>query len=399
MATTQETVGKFEKHVINNYGRTAETLVVVRGEGCYFWDSEGRRYLDMFPGWAVSLLGHCHPKVVAALREQAGRLIHIDNTFYPEPQGRLAEMISTRSFGGKCFFCNSGTEANEAALKLARLATGQKQYKFISMADSFHGRTYGSLSVTGQAKFHKGVDPVLPGARYIPFNDVAALKEAFDEEVAGVLVEPVQGEGGIRIATGEFLETARELCDRTGALLIFDEVQTGCGRTGEWFGYQNFDVVPDIMTLAKALGNGVPIGAMVARPEAAEKLVPGTHASTYGGNPLVCAAGCAVFEAIEQEDLLAAAKRIGQYAVTKLEALGARCDVIDHVRGLGLMIGIQLTGEGGPIVAKCLELGLRINCTHGDILRFMPAMVTTEAQIDEAVEILEKAIGALASDG
>jgi acetylornithine/N-succinyldiaminopimelate aminotransferase len=366
-ASTQEIVAQFEKYVIGNYPRTAATPVVVRGEGCYFWDSEGRRYLDMFPGWAVSMLGHCHPRVVAAIREQAGRLIHMDNTFYNEQQGRLAEMISTRSFGGKCFFANSGTEANEGALKLARLATGEKQYKFISMLDSFHGRTFGSLSVTGQAKFHKGVDPVLPGARFIPFNDTAALRDTFDEEVAAVLIEPVQGEGGIHI-----------------------------GRTGEWFGYQNYGVVPDIMTLAKAVGNGVPLGVMVARPEAAAKLVPGTHASTYGGNPLVCAAGCAVFEAIEQDHLLAAAKSIGKYALDKLTALAADVDAIDHVRGIGLMLGIQLTAEGAPVVAKCMELGLRINCTHGNILRIMPAVITTTAQIDEAVDILRRAFESLA---
>ncbi len=395
MATTSEIIARFDKYVMHNYGRGPETLVVVRGEGCYFWDSEGRRYLDMFPGWAVSLLGHCHPRVVEAIREQAGKLMHMDNTYYSEPQGELAEMISTRSFGGQCFFSNSGAEANEGALKLARLATGENQYKFISMIDSFHGRTFGALSVTGQAKFHNGVDPVLPGAKFIPFNDTDALKETFDDEVAGVIVEPVQGEGGIHIAKAEFLETARQLCDATGAMLIFDEVQTGCGRTGEWFGYQQFGVVPDIMTLAKALGSGAPIGAVVAKPEVAAKLVPGTHASTYGGNSLVCAAGVAVFETIEEDNLLAAAKSIGNHAVEKLNELAAGCNIIDHVRGIGLMIGIQLTSEGAPIVAKCQELGMRINCTHGNILRFMPAMITTEAQIDEAVAILGKAIEAV----
>lgn len=395
MATRSEIIAQFDKYVMHNYGRGPETLVVVRGEGCYFWDSEGRRYLDVFPGWAVSLLGHCHPRVVEAIREQAGKLMHMDNTYYSQPQGKLAEMISTRSFGGQCFFSNSGAEANEGALKLARLATGENQYKFISMIDSFHGRTFGALSVTGQAKFHNGVDPVLPGAKFIPFNDTDALKETFDDEVAGVIVEPVQGEGGIHIAKAEFLETARELCDATGAMLIFDEVQTGCGRTGEWFGYQQFNVVPDIMTLAKALGSGAPIGAVVAKPEVAAKLVPGTHASTYGGNSLVCAAGVAVFETIEEDNLLAAAKSIGNHAVEKLNELAAGCNIIDHVRGIGLMIGIQLTGEGAPIVAKCQELGLRINCTHGNILRFMPAMITTEEQIDEAVGILGKAIEAV----
>jgi acetylornithine/N-succinyldiaminopimelate aminotransferase len=392
MAGTQQVVEQFQKYVIGNYPRTAATAVVVRGEGCWFWDSEGRRYLDMFPGWAVSLLGHCHPRVVAAIREQAGRLIHIDNTFYNEQQGRLAEMLSTRGFGGKCFFANSGAEANEGALKLARLATGEKQYKFISMLDSFHGRTFGALSVTGQAKFHKGVEPVLPGARYVPFNDAAALREAFDEEVAAIILEPIQGEGGVHVGTPQFLKAARELCDSTGAVLIFDEVQTGVGRTGKWFGYQNTDVVPDIMTLAKAVGGGVPLGVVVARGEVAAKLVPGTHASTYGGNPLVCAAGCAVIEAIEQDHLLEAATRIGKHAMEKLNALAAETDAIDHVRGLGLMIGIQLTREGAPIVAKCMELGMRINCTHGDILRFMPAMVTTIEQIDEGVDILRRAI-------
>jgi acetylornithine/N-succinyldiaminopimelate aminotransferase len=386
--TTKETIDLFNKYVIANYNRLPR--VIVRGEGCYCYDADGKKILDMFPGWAVSGIGHCHPKVVEAIRKQAGELLHIDNTFYSEAQGKLAKLLSERAFGGKSFFCNSGAEANEAALKLARLYTSkEKKYKFITCTGSFHGRTFATVTATAQPKYHEGFLPLLPGFVYIPFNDVGALESAFSDEVAAVMVEPIQGEGGINVATGEFLDAVRRLCDENGAVMILDEVQTGMGRTGKWFGYQHFDVEPDIITMAKALGGGVAIGAMMAKEEIAAVMVPGKHASTFGGNCLACAAAIAVIEAIEEENLLINAAELGRYAMEKLTALKQKHSIIDHVRGIGLMIGIQLTGPGKEIVDECLERGLRINCTNDTVIRFMPPMIVTKEQIDEAIDILD----------
>jgi len=385
--TTQETIALFDKYVIGNYTRLPR--VIVKGQGCYCYDAEGNKILDMFPGWAVSGIGHCHPKVVEAIRKQAGELLHIDNTFYSEPQGILARLLSERAFGGKCFFCNSGAEANEAALKLARLHTSAEKYKFITAEGSFHGRTLATVTATAQPKYHEGFLPLLPGFVYVPFNDVDALEAAFSDEVAAVLVEPIQGEGGINVATRQYLEAIRRLCNETGALMILDEVQTGVGRTGKWFAYQHFDVVPDIMTMAKALGGGVAIGAMMARDEVADSMGPGKHASTFGGNALACAAAVAVIEAIEDDRLLENAEQMGKYTVRKLEELKDKHAIIDHVRGIGLMIGIQLRNTGDGIAEKCLEKGLRINCTSGTVLRFMPPMIATREQVDEAVDMLD----------
>jgi acetylornithine/N-succinyldiaminopimelate aminotransferase len=388
--TTQETIELFDKYVITNYTRLPR--VIVKGQGCYCYDADGNKILDMFPGWAVSAIGHCHPKVVEALRKQAGELLHVDNTFYSEPQGKLAKLLSERAFGGKCFFCNSGAEAIEAALKLARLHTPQEKYKFITAEGSFHGRTFAAMTATAQPKHHEGLLPLLPGFIYVPFNDIAALESAFSDEVAAVMVEPIQGEGGINLATAEYLQAIRRLCDQSGAVVIFDEVTTGIGRTGKWFGYQHFDVEPDIMTMAKALGGGVAIGAMMAREEVAASLVPGKHASTFGGNALACAAAVAVIEAIEQENLLDNAVQLGKYTIRKLQQLKQKHAIIDQVRGVGLMIGVQLTGPGAEIVDKCLQNGLRINCTQGTVLRFMPPMIATRSQIDQAIDILDRVL-------
>ena len=385
--TTQETIELFDKYVIANYGRLPR--VIVKGEGCYMYDADGNKILDMFPGWAVSAIGHCHPRVVDALRKQAGELLHIDNTFYSEQQGELAKLLSERAFGGKCFFCNSGAEANEAALKLARLHTSPEKYKFITAEGSFHGRTFATVAATAQPKYHEGFLPLLPGFVYVPFNDISALASAFSDEVAAVLVEPIQGEGGINVATVEYLQAIRRLCDENGAVMILDEVQTGMGRTGKWFGYQHFDVEPDIITMAKALGGGVAIGAMMAREEIATSLVPGKHASTFGGNCLACAAGVAVIKAIEEDNLLENAAELGQYIKDKLEQLKQKHSIIDSIRGIGLMIGVQLIAPGKDIVDKCLEMGVRINCTNNTVLRFMPPMIATKEQIDQAIEILD----------
>jgi predicted acetylornithine/succinylornithine family transaminase len=392
--TTQETIDLYSKYVIANYNRLPR--VIVKGEGCYLYDADGNKILDMFPGWAVSGLGHCHPAVVEALRTQAGELLHIDNTFYSEPQGKLAMLLSERAFGGKCFFCNSGAEANEAALKLARLHTASQKYKFITAEGSFHGRTFATVTATAQPKYHEGFLPLLPGFVYVPFNDVAALEAAFSDEVAAVMVEPIQGEGGINVAEAEYLQAIRRLCDEKGAVMILDEVQTGIGRTGKWFAYQHFDVEPDIITMAKALGGGVAIGAMMAKTEIAATLVPGKHASTFGGNCLACAAGIAVIEAIEKDNLLEHAADLGRYAKDKLEQLKQKHSIIEGVRGIGLMIGVQLAGPGKQIVDRCLADGLRINCTHETVLRFMPPMIATTGQIDQAIDILDGALSASA---
>jgi len=384
---TNEIIEMFDRYVIANYGRLPRAIV--KGEGNWLWDNDGNKILDMFPGWAVSGIGHCHPKVVAAIQKQAGELLHIDNTFYIEQQGKLAKLLSDRAFGGKCFFCNSGAEANEAAMKLARRHTPREKYKYITTEGSFHGRTFASVTATAQPKYHEGFLPMLPGFDYIPFNDVEALRKAFTDETAAVMIEPIQGEGGINIASPEFMREIRELCDENGALMILDEVQTGIGRTGKWFGFLDYDVEPDIITLAKALGGGVAIGAMMAKPDVAASLVPGTHASTFGGNPIACAAGIAVIEAIEEEGLIDNAIEMGEYTKSKLEALKEKHPAIDHVRGKGLMIGIQLKIPGADIVSKCLENGLRINCTQENVLRFMPSMTVNKEEIDAAVEILD----------
>jgi len=378
----------FEKYVIANYGRLPR--VIVKGQNNTLWDLDNNEILDMFPGWAVSGIGHCHPKVVEAIRKQAGELLHMDNTFYTIQQGQLAKMLSERAFGGQCFFCNSGAEANEAAMKLARKHTSREKYKFITAEKSFHGRTFATVTATGQPKYHNGFLPLPAGFVYVPYNDIDALHEAFDEEVCAVMVEPIQGEGGIHEATPEYLQTIRDLCDENGALMILDEVQTGMGRTGRWFGYQHYEIVPDIITLAKALGGGVAIGAMMARPEIAKSLVPGTHASTFGGNSLACAAGIAVIEAIEEDKLLDNANKMGVYTRQKLEQLKEKYHIIDHIRGKGLMIGIQLTMPGAAIVSKCLEKGMRINCTQDTVLRFMPSMTISTDEIDRAIAILDE---------
>jgi len=386
--TTSDVLNLYAKHVIANYRRLP--IVIVRAEGNRMWDLDGKEYLDFFPGWAVSGLGHCHPKVVQAVQKQAGELIHIDNTFASVPQARLARMLSERSFGGKCFFCNSGAEANEAALKLARLKGAGQRHKIISMEKSFHGRTFAAMTATGQAKTHAGFQPLVPGFAYVPFNDFDALAEAVDDQTVGVILEPIQGEGGVNIADAEYLHKVRDLCDQRDMVLIFDEVQTGMGRTGTWFGYQQYDVVPDVVVLAKAIGGGVSLGAIIAKPQLADLMKPGTHASTFGGNPLACAAGVAVVEAIEEENLLQAATQRGAYLRQKLEQLQEKYPIITEIRQVGLMIGVELSVAGDDIVAAALERGLRVNCTQQTVLRMSPGMTVTDEMIDQAVAILDE---------
>ncbi len=383
---SEETVQLFDQFVVPNYGRFPVSLV--RGEGSYVWDSEGNRYLDMFPGWGCNLLGHCPPPVVEAVRRQAGELIHVPNTWYTEEQGRWAEALSRRSFGGQAFFCNSGTEANEAAIKLARLHTPKQRYKMITFSGGFHGRTLGSTAATAQPQYHEGLGPLMAGFVYAPYGDLDAVARLIDDETAAIMVEPVQGEGGVRIPPEGFLPGLRQLADDRGLLLIFDEVQTGCGRTGHWFGYQHFGVTPDVMTLAKALCGGLAGGAMLTTAEIAPSLRPGMHAATFGGNPIAAAAGLATIEMIENEHLLENVSRVSAVFAERLEALRQECDLITEVRVLGMMIGIELTVDGGPMVAACMEKKLLINCTQGTVLRMLPAMNLSEELAGQACDIL-----------
>ncbi len=388
--SSEQTIALFEKYVIPNYGRFPVSLV--RGEGSHVWDSEGNRYLDLFPGWGCNLLGHCPPPVVEAVREQLGRLIHAPNTWYMEAQGLWAKALSERSFGGQAFFCNSGTEANEAAIKLARLHTPKQRYKIITFEGGFHGRTLGSTAATAQPKYHEGLGPLMAGFVYAPYGDLEAVKKLVDEETAAILVEPVQGEGGVIIPPDGFLAGLRELADENEILLIFDEVQTGCGRTGEWFGYQHFGVTPDVMTLAKAICGGLTGAAMLTTAEIAPSLRPGMHAATFGGNPIAARAGVATIEMIEKENLLENAKRISRMFQDRLEQLRQECDLIRELRVLGLMIGIELTIEGAATVKACMERKLLVNCTQGTVIRLLPAMTMTEEQVNEGCDILAQVL-------
>jgi len=389
MNSSSQTIDQFEKYVIGNY--TRYQVCLVRGQGSLVWDAEGKRYIDFFPGWGCNLLGHCPPRVVEAVCEQVAQLIHVPNTWHMEAQGNLAQALSERSgFEGKCFFCNSGTEANEAAIKLARLnGQADKRYKIITMLNSFHGRTMGSLSATAQPKYHQGMEPMLPGFRYAPFGDLDAVGKLIDNETIAIMLEPVQGEGGIHLPPPGYLEGLRTLADEHHLLLIFDEVQSGMGRTGKWYACQNWNVLPDVITLAKALGGGVACGGLIAKPAVAEKLKPGTHAATFGGNPIACRAALAAIETIEADGLLARAGWIEQQFRARLEALQSRSGLVRELRIKGAMIGVELQLPGAEIMQKCLERGLLINCTHNNVLRLLPALNLPFEVFSEGCEILE----------
>jgi predicted acetylornithine/succinylornithine family transaminase len=385
-----ETSQLFGRYVIPNYRRFPVSLV--RGEGSWVWDDEGNRYLDFFPGWGCNLLGHCPPAVVEAVQQQVAELIHVPNTWNMEAQGSWAKLLSDRSFGGQAFFCNSGAEANEAAIKLARLHTPPERYKIITFTGGFHGRTYGAVSATAQPKYHEGLGPMLPGFVYAPFGDLEATRKLVDNETAAILVEPIQGEGGIRIPPAEFLPGLRKLADEHGLVLIFDEVQAGCGRTGKWFAYQNFGVEPDVMTLAKSLCGGIAGGAMLCRRELAPSLKPGMHAATFGGNPIAARAGIATIEAIEAGGLLERATQIGGLFRKLLEPLVAELPHVREVRQMGVMIGIELTADASPLVQQCMDQRLLINVTQGNVIRLLPAMTLADDEVRQGCEILASAI-------
>ena len=384
-------IEKADKYIMRTYGRYP--LVPVKGEGCYLWDAEGKRYLDFLAGVAVNNLGHCHPAVVAALARQAGELIHCSNYYHIPNQIELAELLCTHSFADKAFFCNSGAEANEAAIKLARKYSREKfgldRYEIITALASFHGRTMATVSATGQEKVQKFFDPLLHGFRHVPFNDAAALKAAISPVTCAVMLEPIQGEGGVVIPDADYLQQVRDICNEHNLILIFDEVQVGMGRTGKMFAYEHSGIVPDIMTLAKALAGGAPIGTMLATDELATAFTPGTHGSTFGGNPLVTAAAVATVRAILEEGILNHCEEIGEYLVGELEALMHKFPaIISQVRGIGLMIGVELATPGADIVKKALERGLLLNCAQEKVLRFVPPLTVGKKEVDEMIAIL-----------
>ncbi|MBI3253068.1 MAG: aspartate aminotransferase family protein [Candidatus Omnitrophica bacterium] len=391
----RKTIRLYYDYVIPCYHKTP--LVLERGKGTRVWDAEGDEYLDFFPGWAVSGIGHCHKRVTEAVKRQAERLIHVSNNYYHELQGQLAEEIIRHAFPGKVFFCNSGAEANEAAFKLARKWGNPARNEIVTMERSFHGRTLAAIAATGQKKFQEGFEPLTPGFVSVPFNDFAALERAVTPRTAAVMLEPIQGEGGVRVADASYLTAVRRLCHDKNILLILDEVQSGMGRTGRMFCYKNFGIEPDLMTLAKSLGGGFPIAALVAKKEIADVLSPGTHATTFGGGPLACAAALATFEAIHKEKLMSNAVIAGSYLFKKLNELRRRHPVIRDVRGMGLMAGVELGVDGKGVYEECLKKKLLINCTQGNVLRLMPPLVVKEKEIDRAVQILDEALGALKS--
>ena len=386
----------YDEYILSTYSRTP--VIFVKGKGMTLVDITGKKYLDFFPGWGVNNVGHCHPKVMSAVRDQIGTLIHIPNNFYHPHQAKLAKEIIRLSFPGKVFFCNSGAEGCEAAIKFARAyGSKSKRHEIITMTNSFHGRTLGALAATGQAKYQDGFHPLPPGFKTIPFNDIDAVKAAVNDQTVAIMLELVQGEGGINIAGKEYIRQIRELCTQKDILLILDEVQTGMGRTGEIFGFKHYGIEPDLMVLAKALGGGLPVGALVVKRSIADVFKPGMHASTFGGSPLVCKASLGTFKAIFADKMLGNARKMGPYLIGRLNELKGKFKCIQEVRGLGLMIGIQLNIEGKGIFEACLRHGLIINCTQGNILRIMPALNVTKKQIDKAVHILEKSITEVAS--
>ncbi|MCX5694292.1 MAG: aspartate aminotransferase family protein [Candidatus Omnitrophica bacterium] len=384
-------------------------FIFVKGKGSWLWDIKGKAYLDFFPGWGVGGLGHCHPKVMQGVRDQISKLIFIPNNYYHPFQAKLAKELITLSFPGKVFFANSGAEANEAAIKLARkfgasaklCADGepgriisQGRYEVITFENAFHGRTMAALAATGQKKYQAGFEPIPEGFKQVKFNDLAAVKQAITGKTVAVMLELVQGEGGINIAEKDFVLGLRKICDQQNLLLIVDEVQTGFGRTGKMFAYQNYGIIPDVITLAKALAGGLPMGVMIAKKELSDILTPGMHASTFGGGPVVCRAALGVLKAMQKEKILHNCQNMGKYLSEKLTFLKNTCPVIKEIRGVGLMFGLELNIEGKQIVQEAANRGLLINCTHDHVLRLMPALNVTKKEIDKAISILKSVLKA-----
>ncbi|MDR1961996.1 MAG: aspartate aminotransferase family protein [Gracilibacteraceae bacterium] len=391
---TKALIESGEKHLMRTYGRLP--LAFSRGEGTWVWDTDGKRYLDFVTGLAVTSLGHAHPEITRVIREQAGQILHSSNLYWIESQVRLAEALTANSFADKVFFCNSGAEANEGALKLARKYAkthyGAHKTKIISLRGSFHGRTLATLTATGQDKYHRGYEPLPADFGYADREDSAALEEILDDRTAAFFVEPVLGEGGVYPVSKEFMANARKICSKRGILLVFDEIQCGMGRSGFLFAHEAGGVEPDVMTLAKALANGVPIGAVLARGEAAETFAPGDHAATFGGNFLATAVGCKVMEIMTAEGFLSDVREKSAWFAGELGALARSAGITGQVRGMGFMLGLPVGAAGPRIVDFCLREGLLINCIGGETLRFLPPLTVSRAELEEALGILAKAL-------
>jgi acetylornithine/N-succinyldiaminopimelate aminotransferase len=401
MSRTQEIIDRGKKVLIGNYARLP--FVMDRGEGVWVWDTDGKRYLDLFAGFGGCVLGHCHPALIEAATTQAHKLWHVGNTYYTEPQIELAERLNRHAFAGQAFFCHSGLEANEAAVKLARLRGNQKggRWKIISLAHSFHGRSLAMIAATGNPAVRQGFAPDVPGFIQVPAGDFAALEQAVDSETAGIMLEPIQGEGGINLYPDGYAQKVRELCDKRGLTLIFDEVWTGCGRTGKWFGHQYFRtsggkvVEPDIMTLGKAVGGGLPVGIMYAKPAVAELLTPGKHGCTLGGNPICMAVSRTVFDVIERERLTENAAALGEHAVARLRNESSIQSKIAGIRGRGLMLGIELKEGPEKLVEKGLERGIMINLTAKKVIRLAPPINIDQKTWDQGLDSLVQVIASL----
>jgi acetylornithine aminotransferase len=383
--------------IMNTYGR--QPLVLVKGQGSRVWDDTGKEYLDFVAGLAVCNLGHAHPEVARAAAAQLPQLVHVSNIYYTTPMVELAEMLVRLSFADRVFFANSGAEVNEGAIKLCRRYSRQKygpgRYRIISALNSFHGRTMGTLSATGQEKFQQGFEPLLEGFKFVPFNDLGALAAAVDDSVCAVLLEPIQGEGGVCLPDPDYLLEVRRLCEAKNLLLVLDEVQVGLGRTGKLFAHEHYGIQPDVMTLAKALAGGLPMGALLATEEVAAAFIPGSHASTFGAGPVIAAAAKTAVALLSDENLLAWVRAKGEYLQKALTQLQAKFPVIKEVRGLGLIWGLELTQEGAPVVSACLERGLLVNCTRGNVVRLLPPLIVEMAELDRGLGILADTLESL----
>jgi acetylornithine/N-succinyldiaminopimelate aminotransferase len=390
----QATMDLEREYLLQNYARYP--LVLARGKGCHVYDLEGRRYLDFIAGIGVNALGHAHPRITRVIREQAGLLIHSSNLYYHQYQGPLAKRLAEKSGLQRAFFANTGTEAMEGALKMVHShgrAIGAEKYEVISLENSFHGRSLGALSITGQAKYRRDFEPLVPGAKFVPVNDLGALEAAFSERTAGIVLEMIQGEGGIHSLTPEFVAKARQLADRHNALLVADETQCGVGRPGTWFAYQrtNHVILPDVMVTAKPLACGIPLGVIMANEKAAATIKPGMHGSTFGGGPLACRVALEFCDILDE--LLPQIQRVGGYFHVQLNELARKHALVKEVRGFGLMIGVELARPGKQMVLDAMAEGLLINCTHETVLRFLPPYIVTEKEVDQALKILAKLLG------
>jgi predicted acetylornithine/succinylornithine family transaminase len=383
--------------IMNTYGR--QPLVLVKGQGCRVWDDTGKEYLDFVAGLAVCNLGHAHPEVARAAAAQLPQLVHVSNIYYTTPMVELAELLVRLSFADRVFFANSGAEVNEGAIKLCRRYSQQKygpgRHRIVSALNSFHGRTMGTLSATGQEKFQQGFEPLLEGFKFVPFNDLGALAAAVDDSVCAVLLEPIQGEGGVCLPNPDYLLGVRRLCEAKNLLLVLDEVQVGLGRTGKLFAHEHYGIKPDVMTLAKALAGGLPMGALLATEEVAAAFIPGSHASTFGAGPVIAAAAKTAVGLLSDENLLAGVRAKGEYLQKALTQLQAKFPVIKEVRGLGLIWGLELTQEGAAVVTACLERGLLVNCTRGNVVRLLPPLIVEMAELDRGLGILAETLESL----